>query len=309
MKVLVTGGAGFIGSHVVDALIARGDQVVIVDRQLSQRKRFTNPKATVYKINLGDEEFNEVFLKEKPDAVCHLAAHISVPGSVADPIHDAMENIIHPLKFLKYSKDVGCKKIVFASSGGAIYGDHPVLPTPEVFDSLPISPYGVSKQAFERFLAGFHKTDGLAYTSLRFSNIYGPRQALLGGGEGGVVPVFITQVLKGEDVEIFGDGTATRDYLYVLDATDAFLKALDSDFVGSVNISTGKEVSLTRFTDLLKGLHGDFNVRVGDERPGDIKRSALLPNRAKEAIGWSASTTFEEGLTKTYTWFKEQQTT
>lgn len=305
MKILVTGGAGFIGSHLVDAIIARGDEAMVIDHHKKEKRRFPNPAAKVYRIPFGDPSVRDILLAERPDAICHLAAQISVPASVEDPIFDAQMNIVDSLALLDASREAGVKKFVFAQSGGAIYGDHDILPTPELYDSRPISPYGVSKFALERYLESYHVLHGLPYASLRLANVYGPRQMMSGEGEGGVIAIFLSRLLSGEGVTINGDGSATRDFIYVGDVVDAFVRAVDSDFVGEANISTGMETSILELWKMLQSLHeNEVRMAFGPERTGDIKRSVLDSRFAKEVIGWEARTSFEDGLRKTYEWFR-----
>ena len=306
MKVLVTGGAGFVGSHLVDALIARGDEVVVIDHHKKDKRRFPNERAKVYKISLSDPEVENILQKEQPDVICHLAAQISVPFSVDHPIVDAQENILDPLRMTVAAQNAGVKKFIFASSGGAIYGDHPVLPTPEVFDAKPISPYGVSKQAFERHLAGQFAQGGIPYVALRFANLYGPRQMMHGEGEGGVIAIFLSRAIADQPITINGDGNATRDFVFVEDAVNAFLKAIDSDYVGVVNIATGIETSINDLARVVGEVRENpLDTSYGPERMGDIKRSVLDPTAAETSIGWKARTSFKDGLRKTYEWFRE----
>lgn len=307
MKILVTGGAGFVGSHLVDACVARGDEVIVIDHHKKEKKRFPNQRAKIYKIGITDPSIKTIIAQERPDAVCHLAAQISVTRSVADPIHDADVNIVSSLPLLEYASELGVKKFVFASSGGAIYGDHGVLPTPELQDAKPISPYGVAKQMFEYYLQSFYQTRGMPYVALRFSNIFGPRQMMHDEGEGSVMAIFLSRLLTGDPVTIFGDGSATRDFVFVKDAVRAFLHALDSDHVGVVNISTGREVSVQELWDALQEIHGaEHRVLYAPDRPGEITRSVLARDLAREKLGWEPQTSFEEGLRETYNWFMDE---
>lgn len=304
MKVLITGGAGFVGSHLVDECIAKGYEVIVVDHHKRKKKRFPNALAKTYKMSITDPALRDVFLEEKPDVVCHLAAQISVTYSVDDPIADTQVNIIRSLPLLNYAVESECKKFVFASSGGAIYGDHPILPTPEVFDSMPISPYGVNKQALEHYLESYYKTHGLEYVALRFANIFGPRQLMHGQGEGSVMAIFLAKLLRGESVTIFGDGSSTRDYVYVKDAVNSFVCAMNSDYVGVVNVSTGKETSVKELWEMLKEIHAkEHPMEHAPARLGEIQRSTLDGSYAKEAIAWEPKISIEDGLRDTYAWF------
>lgn len=304
MKVLVTGGAGFIGSHLVDALVAGGHQVVVIDHHQKDKLRFPNPEAKIYKLSFRSPELADVFAKEKPDAVCHLAAQISVTRSVADPMMDAMTNIVGAVGILDLAKKFGCKKFVFASSGGAIYGDHPERPTPEKYDTTPISPYGIGKQSFEYYLDLYREQFGLQTVALRFSNVYGPRQ--MSAGEAGVIAIFLERLRTGVPAIIFGDGSTTRDYLFVRDAVRAFVKALTSDFVGTVNIATSAETSVLELWELLKDIHGrEHELEFHPTRPGEVLRSVLSAKTAHSVLDWQPTTALHGGLKETYDWYME----
>jgi len=307
MKVLVTGGAGFIGSHLVDRLINDGHQVVVIDHHKREKRRFPNPNATVYKVSFADvEAMRAVFEKERPDALCHLAAQISVTKSVEDPVADARINIVDSLALLDLARAYKCHRIVFSSSGGAIYGDHPVRPTPEIMNAQPISPYGIGKQAMEHYLAFYQKVHGLSCVSLRFANVYGPRQ--LAGGEGGVISIFIDRILSGDPVTIFGDGSMTRDYLFVGDAVEAFARALTQEVSGPVNVATGREVSVGELWEKIQEVHGCKQEPIyAALRPGEVGRSVLAPDMAISAIDWKMKTSLEQGLKETYEWFKQMR--
>ncbi len=305
MKVLVTGGAGFIGSHLVDALITRGHQVIVVDHHQREKLRYPNPAATVHKVDFRHSAVDEILQAERPDAVCHLAAQISVTRSIANPVHDAQKNIIDSLHLLDTARRAGVTRFVFSSSGGAIYGDHHERPTPLVHDTMPNTPYGVGKQMFEQYLAQYWQQHGLSYTSLRFANVYGPRQqAGRGGEEGNVISIFLSRLISGEPIVIFGDGAASRDYVYVDDAVDAFLRALDSTYVGPVNVGTGRETSVRMLYDALMDIHGGGHPLVhAPYRHGETLRSALAYDSAKAHLDWEPTTAFTDGLQKTYAWF------
>lgn len=307
MKVLVTGGAGFIGSHLVDALVAAGHDVLVVDHYQREKLRYPNPKAREFRIDFRNPHVAALLALEKPDAVCHLAAQISVTRSIADPVHDAQRNIIDALHFLNLAREAGVKKFIFSSSGGAIYGDHPVRPTPLLRDTLPNTPYGIGKQMFEYYLEQFFHQYGLSYVSLRFANVYGPRQQVAPEtGEGNVISTFLNRLRTGEPIRIFGDGTASRDYVYVDDAVAAFVRALESDHVGPVNISTGKETSVRALYDALMRVHGTPHPLVFEPyRHGETVRSVLSYSSAADHLGWQPMTSLDDGLAKTYRWFME----
>lgn len=305
MKIVVTGGAGFVGSHLVDRLALEGHEVVVVDHHKRDKLRFPNSEARVIKTHFGDPKIVDLFLAEKPDAVFHLAAQISVTHSVVDPVMDAQINIIDALQLLQAAKDAGTKKFIFASSGGAIYGDEDIVPTPELPNAQPISPYGVHKQTFEHYLQSMSRDSAISPIVLRFANIYGPRQQL-SGGEGGVIPRFLEKILTNDTAIIFGDGSATRDYVFVDDAVDAFLLALQTDVPFPVNIATEKETSLLELWDLLARIHGeDVKKQHLPERKGEIMRSCLNASLGREILLWKPKTSLEQGLQQTYDWFKK----
>lgn len=302
MKILITGGAGFIGSHLVDALVAAGHQTVVIDHHQKDKLRFPNAASKIYKLSFQSPELAEVFAAERPDAVCHLAAQISVTRSVVDPIMDATTNIVSSIGILDLAKQYGCRKFVFASSGGAIYGDHPERPTPEKYDTQPISPYGVSKQSFEYYLNLYREHFNLPTVALRFSNVYGPRQ--MSAGEASVIAIFLERLRTGASATIFGDGSTTRDYLFVRDAVDSFVKALTSDFVGTVNIATGTETSVLELWQTLKDIHGtEHPLEFHPFRAGEVHRSVLSAKTAEQAIGWRPKTDLRTGLKETYDWY------
>lgn len=304
MKVVVTGGAGFVGSHVVDALVARGDEVIVIDHYKREKLRFENTKSRIHKTSFGHESVAQIFAEEKPEAVVHLAAQISVTASIIDPIHDAKNNILESLRLLSIAAQTRCKRFVFVSSGGAIYGDHPVLPTPLLEDAFPLSPYGVAKFSIEHYLNAFREQHGLASIALRFANIYGPRQQLKSTGEGNVMAVYMGRMLQGQPVTIFGDGTATRDYLYVEDAVSAILAALDSSATGSVNVGTGIGISVQTVYDTLMQIHGDRHpLNYEPFRKGEVSHSVIDPTSAKQLLNWEAKVSFEAGLRRMYDWF------
>ena len=297
MKVVVTGGAGFIGSHLVDRLVEDGHHVVVIDHYAEDRQRFENAAVTVYKIGIGDAEVNEVFAKEQPDAVFHLAAQISVTVSVADPVSDAQTNIIDALRLLQVAKTSGVKRIVFSSSGGGIYAGYPVIPTPLVFDASPTSPYGIAKMLFEDYLA----ISGIPFVALRLANVYGPRQ--MPDGEAGVIAIMCDRLISGKPMTIFGDGSATRDYLYVGDVVNAFMRALVSEATGIVNIGTGVETSVNAVWKTVCNIHGmQVDAQYAPVRLGEVMRSAIDASSSAR-IGWKPTVTIEEGLKKTYDWF------
>lgn len=306
MKILVTGGAGFVGSHLVDALVLRGDEVIVIDHYKREKLRFENAASRIHKISFGHESVEEIFAEERPEVVVHLAAQISVTASIVDPIDDAQRNIIESLRLLKIAERSGCRRFVFISSGGAIYGDHPVRPTPLLDDAFPLSPYGVAKFGFEHYLAGVDPNSGMKTIALRFANIFGPRQQLKSTGEGNVMAVYLARMIAGEPVVIFGDGSATRDYVYVRDAVDAILAAIDSDAEGMVNIGTGVGVPVQAVYDTIMEIHGEEHPLLYEPfRKGEVFHSVIDPSTGFEMLGWRARVPFREGMEEMYQWFME----
>jgi UDP-glucose 4-epimerase len=306
MKIVVTGGAGFVGSHLVDALVLRGDEVIVIDHYQREKLRFENAGSRIHKLSFGHESIEQIFAEERPDVVVHLAAQISVTASIVDPIDDAQRNIIESLRLLQTAQRSGCKRFVFISSGGAIYGDHPVRPTPLVEDAYPLSPYGVAKFGFEHYLAGVHPASGMKTIALRFANIFGPRQQLKSTGEGNVMAVYLGRMIAGEPVVIFGDGSATRDYVYVRDAVDAILAAIDSDAEGIVNIGTGEGTSVQTVYETIMDIHGERHPLLYEPfRKGEVLHSVIDPTTGYEVLGWKARVSFREGMQEMYDWFME----
>lgn len=305
MKALVTGGAGFVGSHLVDALLDRGDEVAVIDDFSSGREAnlAQAPAATVHRADIRDgARTHEIFAAERPDAVFHLAAQVDVRISVADPALDARLNVEGTVNVLEAARAGGARRVVFASTGGAIYGETDVVPTPEAVWPAPMAPYGASKLCAEQYLGTFHRLHGLSTVALRFGNVYGPRQDP--HGEAGVIAIFCGRLNEGARPVIFGDGTQTRDYIYVADVVSGLLAAADSDVTGAVNLGTEEETSVLRLVELL-GEHaadGAFEPEFREARLGEIDRSCLAVARAREVLGWESAVGIEEGLARTYEW-------
>lgn len=313
MKVIVTGGAGFIGSNIADALISRGHKVVIIDNLSSGKKENLNPKAKFYKVDIRSKKMEEIFKKEKPDAVFHYAAQIDIRRSVRDPMFDADVNILGSLNIFQNAAKNKVKKIIFASSGGSLSSEATVLPTPENKIALPVSPYGAAKISCEMYLHYFWKMSGLEYTALRMANVYGPRQSP--HGEAGVIAIFTDKMLRGEQPVIFGSGRQTRDYVYIDDVVAANMLALKTKKTGSYNVGTGKETDVIYIFKKLKQLTGS-TVRevhgspIGQNNkstalaPGEQKRSCLNTGKIKRELGWQPAVKLDDGLRKTVWWFK-----
>lgn len=305
MKLIVAGGAGFIGSHIVDDLHARGHDVLAIDNLSSGRRSNLDVRVPFVELDLLERERLTKFLVvEKPEAVIHLAAQKSVGASVANPINDAHENVIGSLHLLEACRMAGTRKVVFASTGGALYGDTEQLPTREDHATFPESPYGISKLAVEHYLRFYSQIHGFQTVSLRMANVYGPRQDPL--GEAGVVAIFCRRALDRDSVTFFGDGHQTRDYTYVKDAARAFVLAVEQDQSMTVNIGTGRETTLVQLADRLEAIVGHPIPRSHAEgRPGEIRRSCLDPSLAKISLGWVPRFSLEEGLAETVDGFRE----
>jgi len=304
MRIIVTGGAGFIGSHIVDAYLAKGHEVFVVDDLSTGSKTNLHKKATLYVIDLVDPALRKVLAEISPDVVSHHAAQMNLRRSVEDPLFDARTNILGLLNVLEACKGLKVKKILFASSGGAVYGEQEKFPAAEDHPTRPLSPYGVSKITGEHYLYCYQSAFGIPYTALRYSNVYGPRQN--SEGEAGVVAIFIRQLLDGRSPTINGDGKQTRDYVYVDDVVAANVAALESSFSGSLNIGTGKETTvLTIFSLLRDGLGVDIAALHGPAKVGEQERSCIDASRAGSAFGWTARTRLEEGLRETIAFYRQ----
>lgn len=304
MRILVSGGAGFIGSHIVDTFVAAGHTVAIVDNLSAGRRENVNPKARLYTIDLGTPEaLAEIFEREQPEVVCHQAAQKSVRLSVEDPAADATINIVGSLHLLEQCRRRGVQHVIFASTGGAIYGDVTTIPTPEEHPAWPVSPYGIAKLTVEHYLYFYHHQYNLPYTALRYANVYGPRQDP--HGEAGVVAIFVERLLAGDAVTIYGDGEQTRDYVYVGDVAAANLRALETRALGPFNIGTGIETSVN---DLYRALE----QAVGQERPatyapgrpGEQARSAVDARHAADTLGWRPQVSLTDGVRRTVEGFR-----
>jgi len=307
VRILVTGGAGFIGSNVVDAYVAAGHEVAVLDNFSTGREENVNDAAQVHRVDLRDQlEVLKAVGAFRPDIVNHHAAQSEVPKSVADPAFDAHVNIIGGLNLLKACVDNGVKKVIFSSTGGALYGEPDIVPAAEDHPVRPLSPYGTSKFAFEQYLGTFERTFGLPYTVLRYANIYGARQDFA-AEEGRVVAIFASRMLEGRPVTVDGDGEQSRDMLHVGDVAAANLAALDKGAGGTFHVSTGVAVTVN---DLYRkiALLTDYRMepKFGPARKGDVYRIALDNTRAKDGLGWEPQVSLEEGLSLTVDYFREQ---
>ena len=306
MKVLVTGGAGFIGSHVADTFIRAGHAVAIVDDLSTGNRAWLNPKATFHAMDIRSGQLAEVFAAERPEAVVHLAAQASVGRSVADPAFDASVNIGGGLNLLDCCRRFGVRRMIYSSSGGAGYGDTDVIPTPEEHPTRPASPYGVSKVAMEQYVDALGALWGMAGISLRYANVYGPRQNP--DGEAGVVAIFCRRLVQGQALVINGDGLQTRDFVHVDDVAAANLLALErADVTGPVNIGTGVETSVNATCDALRAAAGASADAVhAPARPGEQRRSCLSPRLAERVLGWRPTVPLGDGLIQTLDHFREE---
>jgi UDP-glucose 4-epimerase len=295
MKALVTGGAGFIGSNLVDALLARGDEVTALD-DLSTGRRENLEQAIGNGATLAEIDIREA--ESVSDVIFHLAAQIDVRKSVADPANDARINVEGTINVLGAAQAHGVPRVVNTSTGGAIYGEGQQIPAPEDHPSAPEAPYGLSKWCAEQYCAIFTRLHGLSTVSLRYGNVYGPRQDPL--GEAGVIAIFCGKLLDGGRAVIFGDGTQTRDYVYVDDVVDANLRAAESDTTGPINIGLGTQKSVLDIVEVLnRHAPNGFQPEHAPERPGEIQHIALDPSRARERLGWEAKVELDEGLERT----------
>jgi UDP-glucose 4-epimerase len=302
MRTLVTGGAGFIGSHVVDALVERGDEVTVLDDVSTGRRE--NLEQAVANAEFVDGDIRdaaavaELCDRVRPEAIFHLAAQIDVRKSVADPAFDARVNVEGTVNVLRAAQASGVRRVINTSSGGAIYGEGQTIPAPEDHPVAPEAPYGLSKFCAENYCELFTRLHGLSTVSLRYGNVYGPRQDPL--GEAGVIAIFCGKLLAGERATIFGDGRQTRDYVYVGDVVAANLRAAGSDAGGPFNIGLGVEVSVLDLVEALRPHAADgFDPEHAPERPGEVQRIALDTSRAREELGWEAKVGLEEGLERT----------
>jgi UDP-glucose 4-epimerase len=302
MKTLVTGGAGFIGSNLVDALAERGDEVTVVD-DLSTGKadnleaaRERGVELTVLDIR-DAEAVAETVERVAPEAIFHLAAQIDVRRSVADPAHDARVNVEGTINILRAAQSAGVARVVNTSTGGAIYGEGQIIPAPEDHPVAPEAPYGLSKFCAENYCELFARLHGLSTVSLRYGNVYGPRQDPL--GEAGVVAIFCGKLRDGERATIFGDGTQTRDYVFVGDVVEANLRAVDSQATGPFNVGRGVQTSVLDIVEVLESHEPGFEADHAAPRPGEVQHIALDASKAQRELGWEATIGLEEGLERT----------
>jgi UDP-glucose 4-epimerase len=305
MKVLVTGGAGFIGSHLVDRLVQEGHEVVVVDNLSTGKRRNLNRAARFFKLDIQSWRLERVFRNERPNIVMHLAAQMDVRKSVEDPIFDAQVNVLGMLNVLQQSIKRGVRKFVFSSSGGAIYGEQEIYPVPETHVMRPLSPYGISKLCGEQYLSYYQRVSGLQTVSLRYANVYGPRQDP--DGEAGVVAIFIQKLLNNEQAIVYGNGRQTRDFIYVDDVVEANLAVMSQETQGTYNVGTGEETSIN---DLLRILIAHTNSTCkevhGPAKNGEQVRSVIDSTKLRQELSWESRTELREGLKRTVDYFRER---
>ncbi len=306
MKILITGGAGFIGSNVADRFLELGHQVVIVDNLITGRRENIPAAAKFYEVDIRDDKIEDIFNAEKPDVVSHHAAQMDVRKSVEDPIYDAQVNVLGSLNILQNCVKTRIKKIIFASTGGAIYGEQDYFPADENHPLRPISPYGITKLTTEKYLYFYNLTHGLNYTVLRYANVYGPRQNP--HGEAGVVAIFTEKILRGEQPVINGDGRQTRDYIFVGDVVKANELALTAGDNRIYNVGTGIETNVNELFRKIVQFTGKEVAEVhGPAKPGEQQRSVLNYSLISRELGWEPSVSLDEGLRLTVAYFKEKE--
>ncbi len=303
MKVLITGGAGFIASHIADAYLAAGHEVVILD-DLSSGKRANVPAAAKFlQMDIRSPEARKIVRDERPEVLSHHAAQMDVRRSVADPSFDAEVNVLGFINLLEAAREVGVRKVIFASSGGAVYGEQVEYPAPESHPHEPLSPYGITKATGEHYLHYYHVVHGLSYVALRYANVFGPRQDP--HGEAGVVAIFTERLLAGQVPTINGDGKQTRDYVFVADVVRANVAALGTSFVGPINIGTEIETDVNALYAHLRVLTGSpHQAAHGPAKAGEQRRSVIANQRAKQVLGWRPEVSLEEGLRRTVAFFQ-----
>jgi len=303
MKILVTGGAGFIGSHVVDAYLAAGHEVLVVDDLSTGHRENLNPKARFHQLDITDAKVAELIRDERPAVLNLHAAQMDVRRSVADPLFDARVNILGTINLLEAARKANVRRVLFVSSGGAVYGEQEAFPASETHSTNPVSPYGVSKRAGELYAFFYQAEYQLPFVALRYANVYGPRQDP--HGEAGVVAIFSGKMLRGEPVTVNGDGKQTRDYVYVGDVARANVLALDSTATGPFNVGTGIETDVNTLARLLADAAGSRSeIRHGPAKQGEQRRSVIDCARAAQVLGWRPEVSLADGLGRTVEFFR-----
>ncbi|MEA3311885.1 MAG: NAD-dependent epimerase/dehydratase family protein [candidate division WOR-3 bacterium] len=303
-RILVTGGAGFIGSHVAEVLIEAGHTVAVLDNLSSGRRENLPEESRFFEVDITDKEgLEKVFSGFKPEIVNHHAAQISVNRSVREPCFDAEQNILGTINLLEASARHGVKRFIFASTGGALYGDAEIIPSNEDTPVIPLAPYGIAKASAENYVRFFWNEHGIEPVVLRYANVYGPRQDPY--GEAGVVGIFSLKALSGEGCVIYGTGEQTRDFVYVKDVARSNLAAVDGK-PGTYNIGTGIETSINKLFSEFKRLEGSLKVSHDAARPGEVFRSVLDVSRAGNDLCWQPQVNLSDGIRQTYAWFKQR---
>lgn len=306
MKILVTGGAGFIASHIVDKYIELGHTVHIIDNLSTGKRENLNPEASFYELDINSEETRDLILKEKYDIISHHAAQMNVRLSVSNPLYDAKSNILGTLNIMEAAKDSGVKKVIFASSGGTVYGEQEKLPSVEEDEARPCSPYGIGKLSVEKYLFYYQEVYGIKFIAHRYGNVYGRRQNP--EGEAGVVAIFIDKMLKGEQPIINGDGLITRDYIYIDDVIEANVIALREEVEGIYNVTTGREITVNNIFKSIKDiLKVNTEEKHGPAKAGEQRRSVCSYEKYQKMHGFQPKFTFEQGLALTIEDFKKMQ--
>lgn len=303
MRIIVTGGAGFIGSHLSDTLLVRGDEVWVVDDLSVGRASCLHQKAVLFNHSIMHaKELAELVEDVRPELICHLAAQIDVRASVEFPAADAGANVIGTINVLEAARRANAR-VLFCSSGGAMYGQHVPIPSPESVPPMPESPYGTAKYCAEQYIGLYNRLHGTCHAVLRLANVYGPRQCP--SGEAAVIPRFCSRALRGERLIIYGDGRQTRDFVYVSDVVEAFLAAADCGMPGTWNIGTGAEVSVLDLAATVSEISGRrFDPEFAPSRAGELERSAVSAELARRDLGWCSVTTLAEGVRAVYRWIE-----
>ncbi|MDF1512711.1 MAG: NAD-dependent epimerase/dehydratase family protein [Anaerolineae bacterium] len=299
MRILVTGGAGFIGSHVVDACVEQGHAVTVVDNLSTGHRRNVNPAAGFYEVDITDQAaLLQVCSEARPEIISHHAAQVNVRHSIANPNLDARVNVLGSINVLECAREVGARKVIYSSSGGTVYGEPESVPCPESHPIQPLSPYGASKYIVEHYLHIYYKNHGIVYTVFRYGNVFGPRQDP--EGEAGVIAIFAQMMLRDETPVIFGSGNAVRDYVYVEDCARANVLALTRGDGQVINIGTGVPTTVNQiFTALQPLTHFNRDPQYDPPKKGEIFRTYLDIHKAQDALGWSPQVTLEKGLIPT----------
>jgi len=303
MRVLVTGGAGFIGSHLVDALVARGDEIAVVDDMSGGRPGRLPGQAAAHKLSVTESDaMSSVVAEFEPELICHLAARVDVRTSVSDPADDALVNVVGTVNVLEAARAVGAR-VILGSTGAVIYGRDAPIPSLEDVLPLPESPYGVGKNCAEQYVELYNRLHGTSHVVLRFANVYGPRQDP--AGLVGVVAIFCARALAGQRPVVYGDGRQTRDFIYVGDAVRAYLAAADRGRPGTWNIGSGTEVSILELAAVISEVSGHpVNPVFAATRPGELRRGALASERARRDLGWAPTVSLADGVGRVYRWIE-----